>query len=334
MNNEVATGAEQRLPVTVLTGFLGAGKTTCLNHYLRSDRALGTAVLVNEFGEIDIDGAVLSASLADGSKVVTLPNGCVCCAVQEDLALALLGLIERRQSEPGSISRCIIETTGLADPGAIVRGLGHDPRLNKHAFVDQTITVCAADRVRNQLQRFDEAARQIGIADRIFISKTDLVGQDQRRKVGDMIRAINPLAMVLELHDDASQPHPFDVAPETNSRPPNQSDTAVPKAHDHSNVHTFFIRIEGALDPDRFRDTLSFLIMRHAENILRIKGNVRFTGEAGRRLLNGVHDVFSSDPITRSNSDTDSGGDIVFIGVNLPERQIRADISACELANV
>lgn len=322
----------QRLPLTILTGFLGAGKTTCLNGFLRSPQAAETAVLVNEFGAIDVDGAVLSSSLSNGSTLVALPNGCVCCAVQDDLAEALVALAERRRSGPSLIARCIVETTGLADPAAIIRGVGHDPRLRRSVFVDQTVTVCAADRVLDQLARFPEVPRQIGVADRIVLSKADLVSEDRQKAVIEKLIAINPVADVRIAIRAAMDPqHP--LGPPSRVHVPLVAPIERPAdiPHDHSpSVRTFAVGIGKPLDPDRFRDVLSFLILRHAENLLRIKGVVRFTGDDRPRLLNGVHDVFTSQTTAGAGPAPHAGGTIVFIGIDLPEAAIRSDLRACE----
>jgi len=316
------------MAVTILTGFLGSGKTTCLNTYLRSPLASGVAVLVNEFGEIDVDGAVLSSRLADKSQLVTLPNGCICCAVQEDLAEALLALAARRRDMNDGPLRCIIETTGLADPGAILRGVGHDPGLKKIARIDQTVTVCAADRLSEQLQRFTEVSRQIGIADRILLTKTDLASNDQRRKAEEAIVAINPLAEIQAGKNGAFAPEHLFGQRTSAARP---ADMDIQAHHHHTaSVRSFTVRLGAPLDPDRFRDVLSFLIMRHAENLLRVKGFVRFSGEARPRLLNGVHDVFVSEPVDVAALEEDHAGALVFIGEDLPETAIRADLKSCE----
>ena len=322
------SATDTRMPVTILTGFLGSGKTTCLNKFLQSSEASDTAVLINEFGEIDIDGAVLSADLADGSKLLTLPNGCVCCAVQEDLAEALLVLAARAQIPGENIRRCIVETTGLADPGAIIRGIGHDPRLKAATLVAQTVTVCAADRVVDQLDRFEEVGRQIGIADRIVLSKSDLVSADDAQKAQVSIAAINPLAEIETATNG-------DIDPSRLFAPVTAAVYAPPADHHHhhhsSAVETFTVHLETVLDPGRFRDVMSFMIMRHAENLLRIKGLVRFAGENSPRLLNGVHDVFSSEPANQGLLVDDQAGFIVFIGVNLPEQTIRMDLRSAEI---
>lgn len=326
-----AESSSQRLPVTILTGFLGAGKTTCLNTFLRSPQASETAVLVNEFGEIDIDGAVLSASLADESKLLTLPNGCVCCEVQEDLVEALVVIAARQWEAGGRISRCIVETTGLADPGAIIRGVGHDPRLKKATTVDHTVTVCAADRLLDQLLRFEEVPRQIGIADRIIITKSDLVSDDKRRAIDKAIAQINPLAEIQVATNGAIEPQHLFGPRLSAAAPIVPGELASHHHHHNSSIHTFAVRLGKPLDPARFRDVLSFLIMRHAENLLRLKGIIRLSGEMTPRLLNGVHDVFSSEPVSDTTLDRNSAGSIVFIGENLPEDTIRADLKSCEI---
>jgi G3E family GTPase len=320
-----------RMPVTILTGFLGSGKTTCLNTFLRSPKAAETAILINEFGEIDIDGAVLSANLTDGSKLMTLPNGCVCCAVKEDLADALLVLAARSKDPRSNIRRCIIETTGLADPGAIIRGVGHDQRLKAATYVDQTVTVCAADRLPDQLQRFEEVPRQIGIADRIIITKSDLVSKETLAVMEKSIVGINPLADIQKAINGAIDPEHLFGPREPDAMYVVADEPADHHHHHHNSlVQTFTVHLSRPLDPGRFRDVMSFLIMRHAENLLRVKGIVRFSGDQTPRLLNGVHDVFASEPVGNSAIDAKSAGSIVFIGIDLPEETIRSDLKSCE----
>ena len=327
-------GSSQRLPVTILTGFLGAGKTTCLNTYRRSPQASETAVLVNEFGEIDIDGAVLSASLADDTRLMTLPNGCVCCDVQEDLVEALVVIAARQWDAGGRIRRCIVETTGLADPGAIIRGVGHDPRLKKTTIVDEIITVCAADRLLDQLARYEEVPRQIGIADRIIITKSDLVSDDKRLTIGKTISEINPLAEIQVAINGGIEPQHLFGPRKRAAAPIVPGDLASQHHHHNSSVCTFSVRFNRPLDPARFRDVLSFLILRHADRLLRVKGIVRICGEKTPRLLNGVHDVFSSKPVADTTLDGHSAGSIVIIGEELPEDAIRADLKSCEIGEL
>lgn len=339
--------APSLLPVTILTGFLGAGKTTNLNAFLQSPLASQTAVIVNEFGEIDIDGATLSTTLGQGSRLVSLPNGCICCAVQDDLTEALLALAEQQRDAPMPMQRAIIETTGLADPGAIIRGVAHDPRLKRIASIAQTVTICGADRLIGQLARFPETARQIGVADRIIISKADLVTADQERQVRKAAAAINPLAEIHSAVAGALEPSlllggsserplppvsPGGLIEDHGSHPGHLHDGHRHDEHHHSeDVRSFALSLDYPLDQDLFRDALSFLIMRYAEGLLRIKGVIRFVGEDRPRLINGVHDVFSSEPVEEAAATNLGGGAIVFIGVGLPEEAIRRDIMDCEV---
>lgn len=309
--------AEDRLPLTLLTGFLGAGKTTLLNRYLQSPEGAGTAVLVNEFGEIDVDGAVLGGGTG-GERLMTLPNGCVCCEVQEDLAVAILRLAERRPSD--GIVRGVIETTGLADPGSILRGLAHDPRLKSAAKAVQTVTVAAATTIADDADRFAEAAEQLALADRIVVTKADLVGEAAvKRTVLDLIDR-NPLAQI-EIGRAATDAAAL-------FRPPTQMrDVPIVDAHRHTHgIGTFAVPLNDPLDPDLFRDVMSYWIMRHAERLLRIKGVLRLSGDSTARLLNVVHDVAEIVPI-----DHEGEAALVFIGIDLPEDEIRSDIGRCSL---
>ena len=165
--------AKSRIFLTVLTGFLGAGKTTILNKYLESPFGKGTAVLVNEFGDVDVDSTIIGAA-SEGGNMMSLPNGCVCCEIQDDLSNTLIELAERHKSK-GGINRCIIETSGLAVPSSILRTIGRNPLLKSEFEVDQTICVASANAIIDQANEFIEAAEQIAISDKIFISKSDLV---------------------------------------------------------------------------------------------------------------------------------------------------------------
>ncbi|MEM1432222.1 MAG: GTP-binding protein [Pseudomonadota bacterium] len=307
--------ADDRLPLTILTGFLGSGKTTLLNRYIRSPEGVDTAVLVNEFGEIDVDGAVLGAALGD-ARLLTLPNGCVCCEVQEDLAAAIIDLADRRAAS--DIGHCVIETTGLAEPGSILRGLAHDPRLRARVVAGQTITVASAASTAAELSRFAEAASQVALADRIVVTKSDIADPGAVARAMEELAARNPLAKI-------------DVADETTDvaclfRPPDQPCT-VPATVRHVHTHgiaTFSVSMPDALDADLFRDVMSFWIMRHAERLLRIKGVVRFRGDPTARLLNVVHDVADMRPLGDAGPSA-----LVFIGIGLPETEIRRDIARC-----
>ena len=306
-----------RFELIILTGFLGAGKTTVLNEWLSAGKAEDVALLVNEFGAVDVDGPVLDATVGAGNRVMSLPNGCICCEVQEDLVDALIALAD------GSLARKgILETTGLADPGAILRGVAHDPRLKPRIDIVATICVAGANTIKKQLAEFVEARAQLTLADRIVLSKIDLLEDSEVKALQDEIASINPLAEIKRYTQGHIGDGLFD---------PINTGQAIPEhTHHHSHgINTFSIHLPRPLDHDLFRDTLSFWIMRHAENLLRMKGIVLFDGESEPQLLNAVHDVFTSDAATGSTVANGLGGTLVFISRGLSESELRTDLEKC-----
>jgi len=301
----------------ILTGFLGAGKTTLLNEWLSTDQAEEVALLVNEFGAVDVDGPVLDATLGAGNRVMSLPNGCICCEVQEDLVEALIALAENSSFRQG-----ILETTGLADPGAVLRGVAHDPRLKSCIKIVATICVAGANTIKKQSAEFVEAHAQLALADRIVLSKIDLLDVVEVDTVEQEIAALNPLAEI--------QRYEPGQIPKGAFRPLSTNQALPNNAHHHSHgINTFSIELSRPLNHDLFRDTLSFWIMRHAEKLLRMKGIVLFDGEPEPQLLNAVHDVFTSSTANGSKIAKGLGGTLVFISRGLSEQELRADLEKC-----
>ena len=309
-----------RFELRILTGFLGAGKTTLLNEWLSSGQAEDVALLVNEFGAVDVDGPVLDATLGAGNRVMSLPNGCICCEVQEDLVDALIALADNSLIRQG-----ILETTGLADPGAVLRGVAHDPRLKSCIDVVATICVAGANTIEKQSSEFVEAHAQLALADRIVLSKIDLLDVADVDAVEQEIAALNPLAQIQRYEPSLIPQGVFD--------PLSTNQTLPDNAHHHSHgINTFSIELSGPLNHDLFRDTLSFWIMRHAEKLLRMKGIVLFDGEPEPQLLNAVHDVFTSKPATGYKVANGLGGTLVFISRGLSEIELRADLERSVVA--
>ena len=311
-----------RFELIVLTGFLGAGKTTILNEWLSSGQAEDVALLVNEFGAVDVDGPVLDATLGaqtmgTGNRVMSLPNGCICCEVQEDLVDALIAL-----SDGSSVKKGILETTGLADPGAVLRGVAHDPRLKTRIDVVATICVAGSNTIKKQLTEFVEARAQLALADRIVLSKIDLLDDSEVDALQHEIKTLNPLAEIRRYTQGHIEEGMFD---------PLSTGQVIPEhTHQHSHgIDTFSVHLPRPLNHDLFRDTLSFWIMRHAEKLLRMKGIVLFDGECEPHLLNAVHDVFTSSVATGSSTANETGGTLVFITCGLSENELRIDLEKC-----
>lgn len=192
------------IPVTVLTGFLGSGKTTVLNHMLRQPNMAGVAVIINEFGEVGIDHLLTEASQ---ERFALLENGCICCSVRDDLLQVLIDLKHQvKTAKIPPVSRVLIETTGLADPVPILHTLMVAPDLVGAFSIDGVVTTVDAVNIASSLDRFPEAARQIAVADRILITKSDLIDQATYDVAERRVAQINPTVSIVKVLEGCIQP--------------------------------------------------------------------------------------------------------------------------------
>ncbi|WP_444633427.1 CobW family GTP-binding protein [Cupriavidus oxalaticus] len=181
-------------PVTILTGFLGSGKTTLLKRILNERHGLKIAVIENEFGEENIDNEIL---VQDGrEQIVQMSNGCICCTIRGDLVQALSGLLTRRDAGEIDFDRVVIETTGVANPGPVAQTFFMDEEIASRYLLDAVITLVDAKHAHMQLDKQEEAQRQVGFADAIFITKTDLVSKDDVAELRHRLLHMNPRAPI------------------------------------------------------------------------------------------------------------------------------------------
>ena len=278
------------MPVTILTGFLGSGKTTLLRRALDAPAFADTAVIINEVGEIAIDHYLVD--LVEG-EVLELPGGCLCCAVREDLAQTLRQLIERRDNgDIRKFQRIVVETSGLADPAPILFTLGTDPMLDQRLRLDRVVTVVDALAGADTIARFAEAARQTALADRLYISKTDLAPFSDPLAV--WLDALNPTA---ERVAGAKDTDPATVLFGGSSHARGGgSQSEIQADHTHG-IATFTLILRQAPSRLDFAKALGRLAMDRGNDLLRVKGLIAFADRPEQPALvqAAQHTMFAPD---------------------------------------
>ncbi len=306
-------------PVTanVLTGFLGAGKTSLLKRLLRQPDLADTAVLINEFGEVGLDHLLVEAVDED---VVLLASGCVCCTIRGDLKEALMRLYGRRQrGEVPPFTRLVIETTGLADPAPVVATLAADPILRHHFRVGNIVTVVDAENGLASLDAYGESRRQVAVADRLVVTKIDLVAPEKVATLVRRLATLNPTAEVTTASEDdeaAARLLTHDVHDEaTRSEEVARWLAAeISEVHDHDHDHdhdeaersrhgairAVLLTADEPVDWAAFGLWLSMLLNRHGAEILRVKGLLSIVGRQAPVVVQGVqHMIHKPDHLER-----------------------------------
>jgi G3E family GTPase len=278
------------LPVIVLTGFLGSGKTTALAHLLRDERLANSAVIVNEFGEVGLDHGLIEAIDQD---VVLLPQGCVCCALSGDLAATLEKLALRRDAGlVPPFERVIVETTGLADPAPVIQTIIDRPAVLCGYRLGSVLTTIDAVNALRTLEGHAEARRQAAVADRLLVTKRDLVDDAGLRAVEAALRALNPLAALDVVRDGAIDPA-FILGAERDATafplPPIGTDpTPMHGAH----VMSLVVRFADPISYAALAAWIGQLVLEHGDALLRVKGVVALAGQAQPIAIHGVQHLF------------------------------------------
>lgn len=347
---------DQRIPVTLLTGFLGAGKTTVLNRLLAQPSMARCAVVVNEMGAIGLDHLLLGTTR--DATIALLENGCLCCGVRGELSDTLDALIERRdRGEIPPFERVWVETTGLARPGPVLSELLGDERLEARVTLDGVIAVVDGVHGASQLERHDEARQQAACADRLLITKADLADAASLDALGAALDALNAAAPRLQVSNGELDAAGFIgmLAPRTVSawlgaaRQP-LLPRAVPEARDderdddaqaasepsesaalngiaaqrrmHPDISTFSLTFDEALPAEAVETALTVLLAYHGEQILRVKGICCFIGEAAPVVVHGVQQLLHEPLRLNRWPDDDRRTRIVFIVQGLPQHVV------------
>jgi G3E family GTPase len=305
-----------RLPVSLITGFLGSGKTALLNRLLRFPEMARTAILINEFGDVALDQLFVEAS--DG-EVTVLPNGCLCCDVRGDLEGAIGTLFGRRgRDNVPAFDRLLIETSGVADPAPIMQMLLNQPLIVDNFRLDAVVTTVDALHGTRQLREHPEAVNQVSLADRLVVTKTDLVDGAEVTELAAALQSLNKVAPVF--HVPRADMMPTDLFDVDHTHPPPRA-----PVHDHLHgIETFSLTCEQPVEWRPFANWLTTLKTSYADQLLRVKGVVRFANEDAPIAINGVHHVFHP-PMRLARADLSGGQSrLVFITRGLPRDIVEA----------
>ncbi|QHS34950.1 GTP-binding protein [Alcaligenes faecalis] len=361
-----ASDLNNMVPVTVLTGFLGAGKTTLLKRILSEYHGRRIAVIENEFGPEGIDNELLVQDSEE--EIVELSNGCVCCTVRGDLMRTLNDLRVRRQAGELKFERVIIETTGMANPGPVCQTFFMDDDIADYYRLDAVITVVDAKHGMATLDQQEEAQKQVGFADRLLISKKDLVNDVDYEALRARLIRINPRATIMPVHfgetdikdllevsgfnlnsildidpQFLAEQHP-DAADEHDHHHDHahgdEGDCGPGCGHDHHHHHhehaahndeigAFVFRSDRPFDPERLEDFLSGIVQVFGPDLMRYKGILYLKGINRRMLFQGVHMMMSAEPGNAWLAKDKKGTKLVFIGRKLPQDIFTQGLENC-----
>ena len=338
------------IPSTILTGFLGACKTTLLNRILQEDHGLKIAVIENEFGQENIDNEILMHN--SNEQIVEMNNGCICCTVRGDLIEALSTLARKRDAGEIAFDRVVIETTGLANPGPVAQTFFVDEEVGAHYLLDAVVTVVDARHAMTQLDEHEEAQRQVGFADKILLSKTDLVDAAALDALTARIKRINPrapigasdfgrapLADVLDLRgfnlNDKLELDPQFLAEEDAHEHEHVHTEHCDHSHDHHHSHhsdeiaAFVFKSARPFDPAMLDEFLGNIVQVFGPRMLRYKGVLLMQGADRKVVFQGVHQIMGSDLGAKWGETEERGSKMVFIGKDLPKDVFIRGLEQC-----
>ena len=318
-----------QVPVTLLTGFLGAGKTTLLNRILGEEHGERIAVIENEFGEAGIDSDLL---VNGEEQIVEMNNGCICCTVRGDLVRILGQLAQRRDRGEIDFGRVIIETTGLADPAPVAQTFFVDENVGNYYRLDAIVTVVDALHAPRQLDDHHEAQEQVGFADRILVSKADLVTPEAADALLDRLKGMNARAPVSFVNFGQT-----DLARILDVRGFNldaileiEPDFLDDVAHEHDDaISSFVFRASRPFRVGKLEAFMSGMLTEYGKDLLRYKGVLDIAGVPARVVFQGVHMMMGTNMGRKWDEGEARESVMVFIGRNLPRERFMDGLESC-----
>jgi G3E family GTPase len=354
------------IPATILTGFLGSGKTTLLKRVLSEAHGQKIAVIENEFGEENIDNDILVTETQE--QIIQMSNGCVCCTIREDLRTTLQELAAKKRKGELDFDRVIIETTGLADPGPVAQTFFMDDEVAESYLLDSILTLVDAKHSAQQLNDRQEARRQVGFADQIFISKADLVSNAELDALQHRLKHMNPRAPQRSVHfgdvsiDEVFDLRGFNLNAKLDIDPDFLSDDhdhhhhhgehcdhpshhqhehgehCDHPSHDHGHGHhhhhdddvkSFVFKSIRPFDPAKLEDFLGAMVNVYGPRMLRYKGVLNMKGTERKVIFQGVHQLMGSDLGPPWGADEARMSKMVFIGIELPKDIFLQGLEQC-----
>ena len=340
------------IPATILTGFLGSGKTTLLKRVLSESHGQKIAVIENEFGAENIDNDILVQDSQE--QIVQLNNGCVCCSIREDLRTTLSELAEKKRKGELDFDRVVIETTGLADPGPVAQTFFMDDEIAEVYLLDSILTLVDAKHGDSQLDLRQEARRQVGFADQIFISKADLVAEEEVHALVHRLKHMNPRAPQRHVHfgevpiAEVFDLRGFNLNAKLDIDPEFLSADGGHDHHDHDHDHehgehcehphhhrhdddvkSFVFHAERPLNPAKLEDFLGAIVQVYGPKMLRYKGVLHMQGSERKVIFQGVHQLMGSDLGPKWAAGEKKGSKMVFIGIDLPREILLQGLEQC-----
>jgi len=342
------------IPATILTGFLGSGKTTLLKRVLTEAHGQKIAIIENEFGEENIDSDILVSDTKE--QIIQMSNGCICCSIREDLRTTLQTLAAQKRKGELDFDRVVIETTGLADPGPVAQTFFMDDEIAESFLLDSILTLVDAKHAAQQLNDRQEARRQVGFADQIFISKADLVSQSELDALQHRLTHMNPRAPQQVVHfGEVSLAQVFDLRGfNLNAKldiDPDFLKEETPHVHDEhcghdheghgdhgdhghhhhhdDDVKSFVFKSDRPFDPAKLEDFLGAIVNVYGPRMLRYKGVLNMKGAERKVIFQGVHQLMGSDlgPVWVAGEEKISK--MVFIGIDLPKDILLQGLDQC-----
>jgi G3E family GTPase len=341
------------IPATILTGFLGSGKTTLLKRVLTEAHGQKIAVIENEFGAENIDNEILVQDSRE--QIIQLNNGCVCCTIREDLRSTLADLAEKKRKGELDFDRVVIETTGVADPGPVAQTFFMDDEIAESYLLDSVLTLVDAKHGDQQLDSRQEARKQIGFADQIFISKSDLVDEPTLAALTHRVKHMNPRAPQRMVHfGEVPISEVFDLKGfNLNAKLDIDPDFLKADAHDHDHDHhdhdhehgedcdhphhhahdddvkSFVFRSDKAFNPAKLEDFLGAIVQVYGPKMLRYKGVLNMKGTDRKVIFQGVHQLMGSDLGPKWVPGEKKTSKMVFIGIDLPKDIFLQGLEQC-----